>query len=369
MKIGIDGRLWNETGVGRYIRALVSNLSEVDKKNEYVLFLGKQAFEAVELPSNNWQKILTNVAWHSIAEQIVMPSFYEKFQLDLVHIPYFSVPILTKIPFVVTIHDLTISQYATGKATTKPWFIYKAKRFGYSFVLDQCIKKAQAIVTVSETVKKQILSDYHLSTDKVFVTPESGELEAKENVNVKTPHKYILYIGNAHPHKNLENLVLAFKKLVQIYKNYKLVFIGPDDYFYKKLKEYCIKQEIDEKIFIVNNVDNNALKSWYEQAEVLVFPSLSEGFGIPGLEAMLLGTPVAASDIAVFHEIYGDNVLYFNQDDPDSIMRTINTLISNPTLRTKLTTLSRKKAKEYSWKRMAQETLAIYEHCYRLRSR
>src|ERR1035437_5626990 len=110
MRIGIDARLWEQTGVGRYIRNIIANLQKIDKKNHYVLFIRSQDLESVsaQVKNKNWEIVETNIKWHSLSEQVQFPLVLNKAKLDLVHFPYFSVPILYKKPYVVTIHDLII---------------------------------------------------------------------------------------------------------------------------------------------------------------------------------------------------------------------------------------------------------------------
>src|SRR5690242_4609839 len=129
MRIGIDGRLWNETGVGRYIRNLVWGLQEFDKKNEYVLFIKKGLkIDDLRLKNDPWKVVETEIHWHSLAEQIKFPQILYKENLDLMHFPYFSLPIFYNKPFVVTIHDLIINHFPTGKASTLPYPLYLMKR-------------------------------------------------------------------------------------------------------------------------------------------------------------------------------------------------------------------------------------------------
>ena len=129
MKIGIDIRLWNQTGVGRYIRNLVLNLAEIDKKNGYVLFARSEDFQSIksEIKNPNWKLVKADIKWHSISEQINFPSILNKENLDLVHFPYFSVPIFYNKPYVLTIHDLIIDHFPTGKASTLflPFYYFK----------------------------------------------------------------------------------------------------------------------------------------------------------------------------------------------------------------------------------------------------
>ncbi len=174
MKIGIDARLIKQTGVGRYIQELVRNLTEIDKENSYLLFLRKEEFEKLPVPSSNFQKKETNIRWHSLKEQLVVPWVLWKEHLDLVHFPYFSVPILYPGKFVVTIHDLILDHFDTGKASTWPIFIYKIKRLGYKLVMWIALHRAAKVITVSETTKREIISHYNIKPEKVAVTYESA---------------------------------------------------------------------------------------------------------------------------------------------------------------------------------------------------
>jgi len=367
MNIGIDARLWQETGVGRYIRALVTQLGQIDSHNHYSLFLTKSDFDRVKAPNERWQKILADVHWHTVNEQLLMPRIYRQAQLDLLHIPYFSVPLSTPQPFVVTIHDLIISHFATGLATTRIKPIYFAKRLGYQLVLRQAISRAQKIITVSNIVKQQIVSEFGVKSDKVIVTLESGELE---NIPTLTQapiaERFLLYVGNAYPHKNLRTLITAFVQLKKSDPNLRLVLIGKPDYFYESLKTWAKKMNYDTGIVFAGDVYNQDLANWYKHATLLVFPSLAEGFGIPGLEAMSLGCPVVASDISIFHEIYNSAALFFDPTNPKGMVETIERVIKNETLRQKLITVGKNHARKFSWATMAGQTLTIYENCTRL---
>ncbi|RJR30288.1 glycosyltransferase family 1 protein [Candidatus Microgenomates bacterium] len=365
MKIGIDARLWSETGVGRYIRALVYHLGQIDDTHEYVLFLKNKDFNEVEMPNKRWTRQEADVSWHSLEEQLRMPGVYKQSGADLIHIPYFSVPVLMPTPFVVTIHDLTISHFATGKATTHPKLMYALKRLAYRFALWKAVRSAKRVITVSESTKKELVSEYRLSPGKVAVTYEAGDFEkGTQAAAINTPAKYILYVGNAHPHKNLDQLLNAFSLLRRKNSEIKLVLVGPDDYFYQQLKN--LPENKCEGVEFIHNVNRDELYTWYRKALCLVFPSLSEGFGIPGLEAMSQDVPVVCSNISVFHEIYGEAAVYFDQNDAQNIAETILGLIADEKKRKDLRIKSLKKAAEYSWKKMAQETLEVYENCYRV---
>ncbi len=123
MKIIIDARLYSQSGVGRYLQKLIQNLALIDKKNQYLIFLRKQDYNSFLLPSGNFQKRLVDIPWHSLAEQIFLPLYLIKERADLVHFPYFSIPILYPGKFILTIHDLIVNHFYTGRASTRSKFI------------------------------------------------------------------------------------------------------------------------------------------------------------------------------------------------------------------------------------------------------
>jgi glycosyltransferase involved in cell wall biosynthesis len=369
MKIGIDARLWNETGVGRYIRALTEELPRLDTQNEYTLFLRHSEYESVILPNERWRKVLADVPWHTLDEQLKMPGIFDREGLDLLHIPYFSVPMRLKTPFIVTIHDLIISHFATGLATTRTLPIYWLKRLGYNFVLSAAIKNSIAVVTVSQTVKQQLVVEFNVPAEKIMVTYEGGRLEkAVTQPKVTLPSRYILYVGNAHPHKNLAKLIDGFILLKKKFPDLKLVLIGKEDFFYERLEAQVQKLSLGDSVIFTGFVPSDALAIWYRGAQVFVFPSREEGFGIPGLEAMSQGVSVAASNIPVFHEIYADCALYFDCQNPDAIAENIGKLLEDKALRQSLVMRGKIRVAQFSWTQMAKETLHLYENRLRLRS-
>ncbi len=361
MRIGIDGRLWNETGVGRYIRSLFKYLP---RDQEIVWFFGKREFDTLEMPSSNWKKVLANVHWHTLSEQLILPWIFAKENLDLLHFPYFSFPILYSGKFVVTIHDLIFDHYKTGKWSTLPGWLYTIKKFGYHLINWVSVFRAQKIFTLSQNAKNELISHYRARPDKVVVTYESGDLEDNRRdfygdkfSQIRSLQPYILYVGNAHPHKNVPMLIKSMKYISDL----KLVLIGNDKFFYPQLPA-------NDKVIVIGEVPNNEIAAWYHFAAALVTASKMEGFGIPPLEAMSQGCPVIVSDIPVFHEVYANAAIYFDQNDPKDIAYVINKTIADKKLLTQQIILGHQQVKKYSWKKMTQETISIYESSFGLRS-
>jgi glycosyltransferase involved in cell wall biosynthesis len=369
MKIGIDCRLWNETGVGRYIRNLVLNLQELDDKNDYSLFaLSKNKKEILRQIKNNKFKIIeANIKWHTVSEQFEFPIILNKDNLDLVHFPYFSVPIFYHRPFVVTIHDLIVNYFSTGKASTLPISIYKLKLFAYKYILKEAVKKAIKIVTVSNATKNEIVKNLNVKNEKVIVTYEGVDnniLNFPTSLRFRGASKiknYFLYVGNAYPHKNLDRLLEALNLLSP---DICLVMVGREDPFYKRIKERVNMMGLADRVIFLQNVGDSELSSLYKNAIALVMPSLMEGFGLPVLEAMANKCLVLASDIPSLHEICSEAAVYFDPRDAREIAgRMIEIQSGNSEKKKK----GLERVKNFSWKIMAEETLKIYESSVSLR--
>jgi glycosyltransferase involved in cell wall biosynthesis len=174
---------------------------------------------------------------------------------------------------------------------------------------------------------------------------------------------YLLYIGNAYPHKNLERLIFAFKKLVKDGLDYQLVLVGGNDYFYEKLKLEIrnLELEIKDRIIFAGFVPDNDLDILYRNAGLYAFPSLYEGFGLPPLEAMARGVPVVSSNATCLPEILGDAALYFNPLDIDDIAKKIKKALKDENLRKNLIEKGLEQIKCYSWEKMVRKTLNLYK--------
>lgn len=346
------------------------------QKNKYYLIVYKPDLKFFADYPPGIKIIATSAKWHSLKEQFVIPYILYKNKIKLVHFPYFNVPIFYFGKFIVTIHDLTINKFKTGKATSLPKPIYWLKKLFYFLTIWLAVKKAEKILTVSDGVKQEIVKIYAVDENKVKVICNGCELEEEtgknegggnsgDRWNRRSWGKYILYVGNLHPHKNLETLILAYDELIKEkeFENVRLVIVSGFDYFYQKLFEFIQSLNLETKIDFTGLIPNIRLKEYYKNAACFVFPSLSEGFGIPGVEAMNLGCPVIASDIPVFREIYGAAALFFNPKNAVDLKEKIKKLISNNNLHQQLVSAGIIQSKKYSWEKMGMEMVKIYENC------
>ncbi len=178
---------------------------------------------------------------------------------------------------------------------------------------------------------------------------------------IKSKKPYLLYVGNAFPHKNLEHLIKAFKTILSLEPSLELVLVGEIDDFYKSFQTLCKEMGIEKNVIFAGRVSDRELKQLYQNALIYVFPSLCEGFGLPGLEAMKNGLPVVSSDSSCLPEIYGDAALYFNPQNTEEMVKAILEPLNNKELRDKLIKKGYKRIKKFSWQKCAQETLEIYK--------
>lgn len=366
MRIGIDARMYSESGVGRYIRNLISNLQDIDKENEYYIFVKSNS----NLDTNgNFHKIIANFKWYGINEQIKLPILLSKYKLDLMHFPHFNVPIFYSGKFVVTIHDLIHQHFQMRRATTLNPLIYKLKHLGYKKIFKNSIKKSSKILVPSNYVKDLLVEEWSVSEEKISVTHEAVEnqiLSIEKNWNQKKSDKvlkkfniqspYIFYVGNAHSHKNVEGLIKAFLELRKKYQYLHLVLSGNDHYFWQR-----IKKEFQHKDIIYTGfVTDEELVSLYKSAECFVMPSFEEGFGIPLLEAMACSCPVASSNAGSLPEVGGDACLYFDPKHNEDMVEKISRVLNNEKLREELISKGEKKYREFSWEKLANQTLKVY---------
>lgn len=365
MRIGIDCRLWKQSGVGRYTRNLVLNLQKIDKKNEYVLFVRSEDFEFIkkQIVNKKWRIKPVDVSWHSISEQIKFPFILNKEDLDLVHFPYVSVPIFYGRPFVVTIHDLIPMSFPTGKASTHSTPSYFVKFLSYRFIIRMASMNAKTIITPSNASKEEIINHLRVSNQKIQVIPEAADEKIPQLKSRILKEKYFLYVGNAYPHKNLDSLISAFNEFLKENKNIKLILVGKKDIFYQRLEE----NNQSRNIVFFGQATDEELGSLYSGAIALIQPSLMEGFGLPVLEAMANKCLVICSDIPSLREVAGEFAIYFNPKDVNDIVNNMQSALSDKINKEEIIQNAYERSKEFSWEKMARETLKVYESCFSLR--
>ncbi len=370
MRVVIDGRLYGleHRGIGRYLVHLVSELGKIKTQDKFVLLLRRNYFKRLKLPKN-WSKVLANFGVYGFEEQIKLPVVLNKIKPDLVHFPHFNVPILWRGRFVVTIHDMTMHA-EKWHASQLPLMAFYLKKYAYKHVFSSAIRKSSKIITPSEVVASEIQQRFKVPKKKIEAVYEGydpGVWTGKHPLDVLRGSElasgdYFVYVGSLFPHKNIATVVRAlaiFNRHAD--KPVNLAIVGAKNLFLKPLLETISKEGMNEHVLVMGFVKDTDISTILKNSLGLIYPSLSEGFGLQGLEAMSSGTLVLASDIPTFREVYADNAFYFDPKDPLNVAKTMHTVV-------KLTKKNReaniKKAGKfitrYSWNKMAKKTLAIY---------
>ncbi len=365
MRIGIDARLYSQTGVGRYIRNLLRTLAKINKSDEFYIYLNNPEYNDFHEPSSKWHKILLDLQWHSIQEQIIIPLRFIQDKLDVAHFPYFNVPVFYPGKYLLTIHDLIVDHFDTGRASTLPLILYKLKRLAYYIISRIGVRRASFIAVISQTTKQEVIEHYG-KNKPVLLTYDAIDSHFTELVKTRTPEKYydfdyILYVGNAYPHKNLERLVDALA-LIKKDNKIKLVLAGNDEFFFPRLKKYVERRGLQEDIIFFGNANDEQLIGLYYFAKCLAFPSLMEGFGLPNLEAVLCGCIPVVSNIPVFKEIWADILPMFDPCDITKMRRMlVKTINMNDREKSVILEKAKKITSGYTWEKTAQMTLDLYQ--------
>jgi len=363
MRIGIDVRMWSESGIGRYIRNLIKNIVTTDA-HQYVLFGLSKDWDEISstIGKGNIRFVAADFGWYSFEEQIHLPILLYRENLDLAHFPHFNIPIFYFKPFVVTIHDLTHFSFDMQRASTLPFFLYKIKQLAYQATFSQAIVRSKQIITVSNYVKDQIIKKFKVDATRISVIYEAADdlaMSSETSFNIE-PKQYFFYVGNAHPHKNIEFLLRAFAIFRKQHSEYSLVLAGKQNYFWKQVMQYAAEQNLSEQVIFKGYVSDSELKSLYSGATAFVFPSLSEGFGLPVLEAMLHRCPVLSSSATCLPEIAGNAALYFDPKLESSLVAGMERLTGDVEFRDALITQGMEQVAKYNWKSMASLTLNVY---------
>lgn len=371
MKIGIDARFYGPRvgggGIGRYVAQLVDHLQLIDQKNEYVLFLKKENFHECVIRNPRFYKRLVDVHWYSAKEQLQIPKEAKLAGVDFMHYPHWNVPVFSRVPFIVTIHDLILLEdQMSARTTTRGPLVHGFKYAGFRTVIETAIHRSRHILTVSRYTKQSILKHFGVNENKITVIP-NGILPPSDTRSVSLTklgvyEPYFLYVGNAYPHKNLEMLMHSFAAFSSQNPYVQLVIAGRRDVFSRRLEKEAEEIGISrEALRFIDLPTDEEIAKLYERASLFVYPSRIEGFGMPPLEAMSYGTPVAAARAASLPEVLGDAAHFFDPDDIEALTSIMQATMNNPANIHATASKGKKQAGQFTWERVAQQTLEAYQ--------
>jgi glycosyltransferase involved in cell wall biosynthesis len=354
--IAIDARIINST-TGRYVERLVTYLQDIDHTNAYSILV-RAKDEKFWTPTNpNFSVVVADFDNYSVGEQVGFARQLRALKADLVHFCMPQQPIVYRGKTVTTFHDLTLIKTYNSD---KNWLVFHVKQFIGKFVFKQVAASSDHIVAISEFTKKELQQFTLINDEKMSVIYESSDVASGASKPYALPYKkYLLYVGQQSDYKNIKRLGDAHQKLLKMYPDLGLVLVGRKNASALTNEEYFQKKQY-KNIFFTDFVNDAELNWLYSHATAYVFPSLMEGFGLPGLEAMGHGTPVISSNATCLPEIYGKAAHYFDPGDTDDIARAITEVLGNERLRTTLSQTGYQQINKYSWKKMAEQTHKVY---------
>ena len=366
MRIGIDARFFGSghTGLGRYAEELVTHLARHDTGHEFVLIVRPEATGLAAAFGNVIEVCYADVAPYSLREQIGLTRALGRAGVDLMHFTHFNHPISYRGRFVLSIADLILLHYpGRGRGA-------RLRVPPMRLVLKAGARRSSAIITVSDHQKQLIVEELGTPEDKVFVTHEAVNPwfrppahEVVSNLRRRLGvdgSPMLLYVGQWREHRNVPRLIEAFS-IVRKQLDAKLVLVGARDRAFAEIQDAIARHGVEDALKAVGFVADEELPAYYGTADAFVFPSLVEGFGLPPLEAMACGAPVAASNASPMPEVLGDAPAYFDPYDAADMASTILRLLEDREHRALHRQRGFARAAAFSWDRTARATLEIYE--------
>lgn len=354
--IAIDARIINST-TGRYVERLIHHLETIDTENNYSILVPTKDLEFWKPTNPNFKVIAADFDNYSIAEQTRFKKFLDNLAPDLVHFCMPQQPVFYKGAHVTTVHDLTLLQTYNSD---KNWLVFHIKQLVGRYVFKKIAWTSKTIITPTNYVKNDFIAFSKIPNDKVVVTYEAAEAEPGPITPYSLPfEKFIMYVGQQSDYKNIKRLGDAHQELLKTHPDLGLVLVGKKNKSATKNEIYFNKKQY-KNIHFTGFVPDDQLNWLFANTNAYVFPSLMEGFGLPGLEAMVHGAPVVSSNTTCLPEVYGDAAWYFDPTNVPEMAAKIDEVLSNEQLRMGLIQKGKDKAAEYSWLRMAQQTHQVY---------
>ena len=369
MRIGINAsKVFDvHTGVGRYTSNLCSSILETGSKKDYYFYtpgrIGNTIMTDIEgtlleKPGTPIQNNTLRILW----EQIVLPIYSRKDRLDLFHYTDHALSLLSrKCPIIITVHDIAYIRF--------PDLLNKARQVYKKYILMESIKRASIIIADSYSTKRDIVEFFGINGKKIKVVHLGVESRFRPVSNVEEyrlknnlPSKMILNVGTLEPRKNVVTLMKAFKKLMEKdVDGYKLVIAGDKGWLYEQIFNEVEHSDLKKEILFLGVVKDEDLPMLYNCADIFVYPSLYEGFGLPPLEAMACGVPVITSNISSLPEVVGDAGIMVDPTDVNSLCEAMHSVLTNKKLWQHMSNKGLERSKLFSWDNTVKQILKIYD--------
>ena len=361
-RVGIDARLAYRRGVGTYTANLILSLSKIDRRNEYFLFNAPQALRAkVSNRRFHWENLpFSNAAYY---EQVLLPRAAVERGIDFLHYVDNSASAISDVPFILTLHD-TMHTRPLSDVRPNPTLRQRLIHSYKQWAIVRATPRAQALLTVSEYSRGQILSQPGIRPERVRVTPEGVDRASFKKTKKKPSGLFkILIHGAADERKNIPHILKAAKILAGWKLNFQMVIIGMDD-AEMKCTDYLQRTmalDLGRQVEWAGRVPFEMLNQVYSEADLFLYPSRLEGFGLPVLEAFACGVPVITSNTSSLPEVAGKAALLVDPESPRAIAEAVRKIMKNPRLRRQLIRRGLKRARLFSWDKTAKLTLKAYQ--------
>ncbi len=362
--LGIDARKLADFGIGSYLLGLLSEFADSDIPEGMVVLVSAESRGLLpELP-DNFRVVEADAPGYTLKEQVAVPLAARRAGVSVLHVPHYVLPMLYPGRMVTTVHDIIHVLF--------PEFLPHPWGFGYArFFIRAAVRRSRRILTPSQTTASDLrrlfgaagsrLEVIPHGVDEIFLRPPAAtEMEAiRGRLGVEPP--YLLHVGNDKPHKNAEGLLKTYQILAHDGRGEvpPLLMVGgfqPEGEFARRAADMGLAG----RVRCLGHVLREELAALCHGAELFVYPTLYEGFGLPVLEAMACGVPVVAGDVAAVREVAGDAVARVNPRDVLELAATVRRLLDQPELRTELGARGRARAATFRWRRASDATLAAY---------
>lgn len=366
MRIVIDARLRESviTGAGRYLEGLVPAIAELAENDEFIIL-------SCDSSKTLWKNLPANVnvkpaqiSPAGFKQQIFYGSILKYLHADMLYYPMFDLPISVNIPCAIMIYDLNAMLLPDYFTNGKIWRRPASRLLHY-----HAVYRAGRVLTSSNATALEINRIFPFAKEKT-VPIHNGYSRAFKN-NIKTDFKdiknrwgiseeYMLYVGVHRPHKNLEGLIRAIPSIRKSRGNIQLICAGTIDKRFPGPVDLVLKLDLGNAVKFTGYIPDDELEALYQNADAFIFPSFQEGFGVPLLEAMDYGVPIACSDIPVHREIAGEAAIYFNPRSHEIISEVILNLIQNVQLKNNLIAKGKERLSKFKWDECARNTYEVF---------
>ena len=369
-RIGLNAHLLNlsgnyrSAGINWYIYNLLKNLTPISDL-DYTVFLSdrraREHFDSISLSQSRLptHRPIVRIAW----EQFVQPFVLHRERIDLLHALAFAGPLAISIPWVVTVYDLSFIRY--------PQSFNAANRIYLRWAIRNSLRRANRVIAISESTRRDLYATFGTSLEKTavvycgadpaFAPSQDRQAIAALRARRGLPDKMILHVGTIEPRKNIARLIRAFaraKRAAQL--PHRLVLIGARGWKYAEVDAVIEQEQLKDDVIFAGYVAQDELPLWYRAADLFVYPSLYEGFGLPPLEAMASGTPVVCSNAASLPEVVGDAAIRVSPENEAALADAIVRALTDGTLREQMIARGLAQAAKFSWARAARETTDVY---------